>query len=310
MKIEIGESLLRSWVRHIRLCQVAELNWKPSPRWPVDGDYGELFQTARSYFLTTLQLKPFSENVSINQFLRQAEIDILGVRFESSRVVEIIGVDVAFHTGGLLYGNQTATVGRVVKKLFRMALVVDAYFPGISAELVFAAPKINPGVLEATKAALDRLNEFFSEQGLAQFKVRLIANEDFNEQILQPVRNLQSEVADTSELFLRASQLIDMFPRLPNATPAPLPEVLEVEARPIYLIPENVEEFKRRLLVVRRATISIHYRDGRIERKTWRADNFSENSSVMGNLRSRSEFRPAAWRAAGISKVEVRIDEQ
>ena len=308
MKIEIGESLLRSWVRHIRLCQMAELNWKPSPKWTIDGDYGEFFQTARSYFLTRFQLEPFSENVSIDQFFRQAEIDILGIRFESSHAVEIIGVDVAFHSGGLLYGSQTATVERVVKKLFRTALVVDAYIPNVSAELVFAAPKINPGVLEAAKVALNGLNAFFSEQGRGHFKFRLVSNEDFNELVLQPVRNLQSEVADTSELFLRASQLIDMFPRLPNAIPAPLPEESGSEERPIQVIP-SVEEFKRRFLGIGRATISIHYKDGRIEKKTWTAVNFSESSSVMGNLRSRAEFRPAAWRAAGISKVVVRIDE-
>ena len=33
MKIEMGESLVRTWVRHYRGCQFAELNWKPSPTW-------------------------------------------------------------------------------------------------------------------------------------------------------------------------------------------------------------------------------------------------------------------------------------
>ena len=34
MKVEIGESLVRTWVRHCRGCQLAELNWKSSPMWP------------------------------------------------------------------------------------------------------------------------------------------------------------------------------------------------------------------------------------------------------------------------------------
>jgi len=29
MKIEIGESLVRSWLRHVEHCEFSELNWKP-----------------------------------------------------------------------------------------------------------------------------------------------------------------------------------------------------------------------------------------------------------------------------------------
>ena len=30
MKIEIGESLMLSWLKHIKKCQTAQLNWKAS----------------------------------------------------------------------------------------------------------------------------------------------------------------------------------------------------------------------------------------------------------------------------------------
>lgn len=36
MKIEMGESLIRTWIRHCMGCQMAELNWKPSPKWPAE----------------------------------------------------------------------------------------------------------------------------------------------------------------------------------------------------------------------------------------------------------------------------------
>ena len=35
MKIEMGESLFYSWLRHIKGCQVVQTNWKASPQWPL-----------------------------------------------------------------------------------------------------------------------------------------------------------------------------------------------------------------------------------------------------------------------------------
>ena len=32
MKLEVGESLSLSWLRHVRGCQVVQLNWKISPK--------------------------------------------------------------------------------------------------------------------------------------------------------------------------------------------------------------------------------------------------------------------------------------
>ena len=42
MKIEIGESLIASWLKHIEKCQVVQLNWKPSTSfWQID-NYNEI----------------------------------------------------------------------------------------------------------------------------------------------------------------------------------------------------------------------------------------------------------------------------
>lgn len=35
MKIEIGESLLYSWLRHEKKCQLVQMNWKASPAWEL-----------------------------------------------------------------------------------------------------------------------------------------------------------------------------------------------------------------------------------------------------------------------------------
>lgn len=35
MKIEVGESLLLSWLKHIKKCQIVQTNWKASSKWEL-----------------------------------------------------------------------------------------------------------------------------------------------------------------------------------------------------------------------------------------------------------------------------------
>jgi hypothetical protein len=36
MKLEIGESVILSWLRHVRGCVAVQMHWKPSPTWPLE----------------------------------------------------------------------------------------------------------------------------------------------------------------------------------------------------------------------------------------------------------------------------------
>lgn len=78
---------------------------------------------------------------------------------------------------------------------------------------------------------------------------------------------------------------------------------------PIKLTPSDVVLFKERLLETRMAQILIHYTNGRNESKVWQAYRFSETSNVMGNLRSRPEFRQGEWQLQNIKYISVSILE-
>jgi hypothetical protein len=76
---------------------------------------------------------------------------------------------------------------------------------------------------------------------------------------------------------------------------------------PITLIPENPNEFLRDLLRTRKAIITTYYTHKEKESKIWYANQMTETSDVIGNLRSRQEFRQGNWQESRITKVEVRI---
>lgn len=79
------------------------------------------------------------------------------------------------------------------------------------------------------------------------------------------------------------------------------------EILPITLDPPRPDDFKHNLLITRSAEILVYYSDGRIDRRPWKAPKFSETSNVIGNLRTRPEFRQGKWQAEGIVKVHARV---
>ena len=208
MKIEIGESLVRTWVRHCLGCQFAELNWKPSPVWPgtIAGDHADCFREIKAAFPSDV-LKKTS---SADQFVRQAEVDVLGVRIENGKAGSIIAADMAFHSRGLQYGSALNTGHTVAKKMLRTAMTLDIHFPGVDAEILFLSPKVNPATIPHLCEAEQTVRAFYSGRRKG-FTFRVVINEDFRSEVMEQVALLQKAVDDTSELFLRAMQLEALF---------------------------------------------------------------------------------------------------
>ncbi|WP_375324046.1 type I restriction enzyme HsdR N-terminal domain-containing protein [Flagellimonas sp. GZD32] len=78
---------------------------------------------------------------------------------------------------------------------------------------------------------------------------------------------------------------------------------------PIELNPPLESDFRRRLLITKTAYIKVFYKNGTTKNKVWNAYRFQESSGVLGNLRSRPEFRNGKWQELGIEKVYVSIDQ-
>lgn len=211
MKIEIAESLFLSWLRHVRDCRLVQVNWKPSPTWESETfeRIEELFKQSRHFFFRELNLDLYKKNSSPSQLLRQGEIDAIGICSGPDERTMIIAVDVAFHESGLNYGSKEITTARVIKKTMRTLFSLMAYFPRHDHEIVFAAPKIHDSVQSMLDIALQKLNEFL-EQHSVEANCYVISNETFFERVVNPVYELSGPVSDTSELFMRSVQLMDM----------------------------------------------------------------------------------------------------
>jgi hypothetical protein len=211
VKIEMGESLLLSWLKHIKECQLVQLNWKPSSKW--DMKYQQSIEQMMAYsselFAAKYEYDLFKGTKSVDQLISQAEIDVVGICYEN-QVPHVYGVDVAFHEAGLNYGSKDETVVRIIKKCLRSVMCLYGYFGFEEGTIVFASPKINPAVHNDLMRCIEDIEQVLVESRL-RYQIRIIGNEDFSETILEPVLNVLNEVADTSELFMRSLQMYNLF---------------------------------------------------------------------------------------------------
>ena len=231
MKIEMGESLFYSWLRHVKACQIVQTNWKVSQHWELkhEAEIEAMMKTIDNHFSSKYGYGIFKGNVSHRQLLQQGECDALGVQLSDSGN-KTYAIDVAFHESGLNYGDRRTTVMKVIEKCARTAFCLYGYMNAKDTEIIFASPKINPAVLNDLEPCISDLNDIFSENGF-DFIFCVIANEEFNGQVLQPILNASKGVADTSELFLRSYQLFTLFSdEKASRTASPLPRKTSARA--------------------------------------------------------------------------------
>ncbi len=205
MKIEIGESLVYSHLKHIEGCRIVQTNWKTSGNWVVT----EFEQSrAKELFNKVANSKSFDgifKGSSFEQLIKQAEIDVLGINTAENT---IYGIDVAFHTAGLNYGSKEETAIRIIKKIFRTIFIMQSYFNEYEKfNSYFITPKTNP----ATQVLIDELIE--EAKTLIEdtnITINFISNDEFYENIVDPLIDNINDENDTMELFSRSVKLLQL----------------------------------------------------------------------------------------------------
>jgi len=253
LKIEIGESLLLSWLRHSKNCQLVQTNWKPSvSSWELGNEYEieNLMVVSSEYFRNKYGFELYKKNASFMQLLQQAEIDVIGMSISKENTQEIYAIDVAFHEAGLNYGDKNETASRVIKKIIRTAMCLYGYFGSNKGEIIFATPKVHNSVLEVLHLYLQDVKSIFEKLNF-NYKIRFIANDDFAEKILEPVIASSSLVADTSELFMRSIQMYNLFSGdTKTAIKTNKSQNIEATIKPIEVTSKNgLDEMKIGVLV-------------------------------------------------------------
>lgn len=203
MKLEMGESLCYSYLRHVKQCWLVQTNWKPSDHWTTrksDAELEAMFLDMKRKFDADGNV--FKQTNNAAQLIKQGEIDVVGIDLQG----DVHALDVAFHENGLNYTGGAADI--VLKKLLRAYMLLHAYAPfgqtGQKFHIYFVSPKVNPSVQTPLDAIFARLQ---SEYPQAEW--RLITNRAFAD-LMRDTLEKSAAVADTSELFVRAAKLLNL----------------------------------------------------------------------------------------------------
>jgi hypothetical protein len=215
MEIEIGESLCLSYLKHVKKCVIYQTNWKLSSWWlqelgkksPAEELYDELKKSPskEKTAATDFDVKDVLTS-DFSQFLKQAEIDVLGVDKDGN----VYAIDVAFHEGGLGYGKKVEARDCVMKKFVRSYMIMLGCFPGKKCTVIFASPKVDAAKQDLIMPALEELQADARFKDKEMITLEYIANDKFKEEILDQTIEASRDDADTNELFLRSYKLISM----------------------------------------------------------------------------------------------------
>lgn len=221
MTMDIAESLCMSWLRHVKGCQIVETNWKISHEWDIQNleKIKDLQQKIKTSFPKNSEIFKQGKNKEFNvtNFMSIGETDVIGVKIQGDKIEKYYGIDVAFHKDGLGYGDTNENITRILKKSIRTAMLFYSYLGKKDADIIFATPKFKyttqkgkDKFIKDVKYLLDKLETIFSGKGLS-FKFDFVAENDFNDEILDPVILHAEDIHDTSELFARSMQLQNLF---------------------------------------------------------------------------------------------------
>jgi hypothetical protein len=202
MKIEIGENLVYSYLKHIEGCRIVQTNWKTSGLWQIT----EYDKANAKRLFEKLKKEPdfqnlFKEN-SFEQLLKQAEIDVLGI---NSTEQTVYGIDIAFHSARLNYKDG---VNKVIMKLVRTIFILQTYFKEYDRYIsYFVTPIAGNKDEQRIKELIEKACQIISDDMIT---INFIANNEFFTSIVNPLIENTDKENDNAELFLRSLKLLSL----------------------------------------------------------------------------------------------------
>ncbi len=216
MQIDVAESLIASWLRHMEKYPVVQTNWK-APNWKEIGSEREsravrLYEEFQQFCQKKGGVKVFGERDKLGTILKQCEIDVVGIKVEKKKKLYIKAGDVAFHSHGLNYGGnkKLSSAWKIVSKIMRSILSLTAYIDYDELHIFFASPFVRGTDVEKIKGLIGDLQEFLYREKGKSIKIDLLFNSDFVRSIVKGIEDMASKVkyTNTQELFLRFCQLM------------------------------------------------------------------------------------------------------
>ena len=146
MKIEIGEFLILSWLRHVHGCVVTQMNWSPSPAWTVARER-ELRRPSKRFADSrmTQSADPASGRSTSDHSSATPGSTCWGSAWIATRRHRRDRRRSAINDTELPHGNAEETIVRLIQRMTRAGFALAAYLNPRQASVVFATPWLREG---------------------------------------------------------------------------------------------------------------------------------------------------------------------
>lgn len=305
----MAESLLHSWLCYVKNCSLTQTNWKIALD---DSALNEFCNEKRLIDLYNQYGEEFYSSLSLKQFIKQSEIDVVGYNFKDKHLYL---VDTAFHENGLGYKNNTA---KVVFKCFRSLLIGMFLFKDIkNISVLFCTPKMRIDKkrkydeLSKEISSMEEIaKKFKTELEIDEINIQLIWNKEFQDEILKKTLDKSKNVSDVSALFIRALKLNNMFSSIETKTFESETDNKEENEtnnsgiKNIFHFFPSIEEFDEEMKVAERYFVATFDIDGRFIKKYEHKSQQKENKSTWRSiLASHPKYRKSQRKENGIVNI-------
>lgn len=214
MKTETLQLLLLSWLRNIKECQMAQTSWKPASKWELKHKeiLEQIIQSCINIFRAKYDCNLNKGDNSIQQQLSKAEIDLIGISFSSNKE-HFYAIEVVFNEDA----TKDETVSKVIKKCIITAMCMFGYFGIYNGTIILIFPKIELSLINDISACSNDFISVLNDIGL-NYKIQIIANEDFNDKVIEPVFEAQGDISAISDLSVKNLQMDNLFLGLDSKT--------------------------------------------------------------------------------------------
>ena len=171
------------------------------------------------------------------------------------------------------------------------------------------------GIDKATRMArLNKIKMFQSKCGYDPEKIRAVVSPILNRRYDEVRAEQEKYIKDTLDALTNAgvSSIVKSAAIVSTTISSTMPTtkcsiVKSRKALPeLIFYPANEEEFKKALLISKKARFVLTYDSGHVKESFWNAESFDESSNLRGNIQSRPFWRNKT--NEGLVKVEVIVD--
>jgi hypothetical protein len=200
MRIKEDSTLIVSWLKKVKNCQVTQLNWNANHLSEVLNQdiIEEVISSSKDFFNERYKYNILKNVSSHLQLFHQGSIDVLGLEISSSSVTNLYAIKTTIDEKSLYISDDTNVVEITISNMIKVSMLIYAYYNLSEGSIIFASPKLNQSTHDQLSAAVNVLNEIFKLYGF-HFKFLLYVNQNFTNNILNPVSDLVDTTIDKQQ---------------------------------------------------------------------------------------------------------------